>query len=49
MMNKTLQLRLDINNVNSNDSVEHLVIDMDSESNCEIVIEIIDKSNPHLF
>lgn len=32
MMNKTLQLRNDTNNVNSNDSVEHLVIDMDSET-----------------
>lgn len=31
MMNKTLELRLDTNNVNSNDSVEHLVIDMDSD------------------
>ena len=48
-MNIIFELRFDPNDVDSNESVEHLLFDMESETRLEIDIEITDVRESDLF
>ncbi|GEM_PF-2549461 len=48
-MNVTFRLKFDPNDVDSNESVEYLLFDMETETSCDVSIAISDDSNSDLL